>query len=38
MAHRIALSSKIAGIINCPINKELLNKKIWNHRTISLKV
>lgn len=27
MAHRIALSSKIAGIINCPINKELLNKK-----------
>lgn len=27
MAHRIALSSKIAGIINCPVNKELLSKK-----------
>ena len=27
MAHKIALSNKIAGIINCPINKELLNKK-----------
>ena len=26
-AHKIALSNKIAGIINCPINKELLNKK-----------
>ena len=27
MAHKIATSSKIAGIVNCPVSKELLNKK-----------
>ena len=26
-AHKIALEDKVAGIINCPINKNLLNKK-----------
>ena len=28
LAHKLALNKKIAGIINCPINKNLLNKKI----------
>ena len=28
LAHRLALNKNIAGIINCPINKNLLNKKI----------
>lgn len=27
MAHNLALSSNVAGIINCPIDKKLLNKK-----------
>ena len=27
LAHKLALSENIAGIINCPINKKLLNKK-----------
>jgi 4-hydroxy-L-threonine phosphate dehydrogenase PdxA len=27
MAHSLALSSNVAGIINCPIDKKLLNKK-----------
>ncbi len=27
LAHKIALSNKISGIINCPIDKKLLNKK-----------
>jgi len=27
LAHRLALNKNIAGIINCPINKNLLNKK-----------
>ncbi len=27
LAHRLALSKKISGIINCPIDKKLLNKK-----------
>ena len=27
LAHKLALSNKIAGIINCPIDKKLLNKK-----------
>ncbi len=27
LAHRIALSNKVSGIINCPIDKKLLNKK-----------
>lgn len=27
MAHKLALSSDVAGIINCPINKKHLNKK-----------
>jgi 4-hydroxy-L-threonine phosphate dehydrogenase PdxA len=27
LAHKIAVEDKVAGIINCPINKNLLNKK-----------
>jgi 4-hydroxythreonine-4-phosphate dehydrogenase len=27
LAHKIALENKIAGMINCPINKNLLNKR-----------
>ena len=27
LAHKLALSNNIAGIINCPIDKKLLNKK-----------
>lgn len=27
LAHKIAVEEKVAGIINCPINKNLLNKK-----------
>ena len=28
LAHKIALSKKVVGIINCPLNKKLLNNKI----------
>ena len=27
LAHKFALNKKVAGIVNCPINKNLLNKK-----------
>ena len=35
VGHKLALSGTVSGLINCPISKNLLQKKLWCNRISS---